>query len=289
MIRIFLLAVAMLWMFAAGEIAWAQTLVSPALQDPKPDQPAPPNVLTVSAMDQPDPLLRYRFWPAPEKRRSENPAVLVSRAVMLSLQGRPETRKEFVDRFNEWAEMSAKDLPVQEVRKVLDAHDSALRELQRAENLMRLDYNIQLDQLSASEMIQTLLPEFQEMRQLGRLLSLRARLAIADGRWDDVIDDCRLGFRLAEVAGHSTDFLVGRLVGFAITRTMLEVVEQAIQDPACPNLYWALASLPESRLFETRDSIEFESVLISRMFATTDPLPDHPIGEAGGRYLEQLA
>ncbi len=118
---------------------------------------------------------------------------------------------------------------------------------------------------------------------MGRLLNLRARLAIAEKRWDDVINDCRLGFRLAEVAGHSTDFLVGRLVGFAITGTMFSVIEEAIQYPECPNLYWALAGLPENRLFETRDSIEYESVLISRIFEDTDPLPDHPIGAVAAR------
>ena len=31
--------------------------------------------------------------------------------------------------------------------------------------------------------------------------SLRARLALAERRWDDLISDCRLGFRLAEIAG----------------------------------------------------------------------------------------
>jgi hypothetical protein len=208
---------------------------------------------------------------------------LVSRAVMLSLQLPPETKKEFAERYNEWTEMPAKDLPVDDVRKVLDSSASALNELQRAENLMRLDYNVQLDQLSASEMIQTLLPELQEMRHLGRLLNLRARLAIAEKRWDDVVDDCRLGFRLSEFAGHSTDFLVSRLVGFAITRMMLEVVKEAIQSPECPNLYWALAGLPENRLFETRESIEYESVLLSRIFEDTNPLPADPIGEVTAR------
>ena len=105
------------------------------------------------------------------------------------------------------------------------------------------------------------------MRTLARVLSLRARLAIREQRWDDLVDDCRVGFRLAEVAGHSTDFLVGRLVGFAIANTMMEVIEQAIQQPGCPNLYWALASLPSARLFETRNSLEFESILISRVFS----------------------
>lgn len=282
MIRNLLLFVTSL-MFAGLEIVHAQTLVSPALQSPKPEQPAPPNVLRLFPMDQPDPLLRYRLWPAPEKRLTENPAAIVSRAVILSLQPSLEIRTEFDERFQEWAEMPIEDLPQSEVRRVLSSRLSALNELQRAENLMSLEYNVQLDHLSASEMIRTLLPELQEMRQLGRMLKLRARLAIAEKRWDDVIDDCRLGFRLAEVAGHSTDFLVGRLVGFATSSMMMDVVEEAIQHPGCPNLYWALAGLPEHRLFETRESIEYESVLMSRIFEDSDPLPDYPIGEAAAR------
>lgn len=285
MTRFLSLAVAVLITFVMHDILNAQTLVSPALQKPQPNQShaSQTKVLTLHPKDQPDPLFRYRLWPAPEKQLEKNPAALISRAVMLSLQMPPESREEFGERFSEWAEMSAEDLPLEDVRRVINQGSAALGELERAENLMRLDYNVQLDQLSAPEMIRTLLPEFQEMRQLARMLNLRARLAIAEQRWDDVVTDCRLGFRLAEVAGHSTDFLVGRLVGFAITRMMLEVVEEAIQHPDCPNLYWALAGLPEHRLFETRDSIEYESVLISRIFDDSDPLPDYPIGEAAAR------
>jgi hypothetical protein len=77
--------------------------------------------------------------------------------------------------------------------------------------------------------------------------------------------------------------LVGRLVGFAISGSMMLVIEEAIQQPGCPNLYWALASLPKDRLFETRDSIEFESVMLSRIFSVAGPLPNDPIGEVAAR------
>jgi hypothetical protein len=263
--------------------AEAQVLKSPKSQNPKSAAEPEPKQLTLYAEQQPDPLLRYRLWPAPEHRRDENPAPLISRAVILSLQGPSDMRQEFEKSFNEWSNLPIDELPREQIRKVLGAYASTIKELRRTENLTRLEYNLQLDQLSAPEMIQTLLPELQEMRRLARLLSLHARLAVAEQRWDDAVDDCRLGFRLAEVAGHSTEFLIGRLVGFAISATMMAVIEEAIQQPECPNLYWALASLPENRLFETRDSIEFESVLLSRIFSTAGPLPDHPIGEVAAR------
>jgi hypothetical protein len=75
---------------------------------------------------------------------------------------------------------------------------------------------------------------------------------------------------------------------------MMDAVLEASEQPNCPNFYWALASLPEHRLFETRDSIEFESVLISRMTAHTKPLPDYPIGAKAARdririFADQLS
>jgi hypothetical protein len=92
------------------------------------------------------------------------------------------------------------------------------------------------------------------------------------------------------VAGHSTDFLIGRLVGFAISGMMMDAVLEASEQLDCPNFYWALASLPENRLFETRDSIEFESVLISRLTSQLQPLPDYPIGAVAARdQIRRLA
>ncbi len=280
----------------------AQTLVSPSLQDPRPAEPVKhhPKVLKITAAAEPDPALRYRFWPAPEKRTNENPSPFVSRAVMLAIQAMndPAARTEFAQRYDEWSEMPLNELPVDQLRDFVNKFGGrALGELARAENHLRIDYDLQLGELSPAEMVQTLLPEFQEMRQLARLLQLRARLAVAEQRWDDAVEDLRIGFRLADVAGHSTDFLIGRLVGFAISSVMMHVVMEAIEQPGCPNLYWALASLPEHRLFETRDSIEFESVLISRLINPLlpssnhlAPLPDHPIGADAARVrIQELA
>ncbi|MEM8666394.1 MAG: hypothetical protein AAGG48_02690 [Planctomycetota bacterium] len=269
----------------------AQVALSPSLKDKtEPAEPASPvKTLTVTAAAQPDPMLRYRFWPAPETRRQQNPAALISRAVLLATNATPEAKKRFNDYYVEWSDVPLSDLPVDEARKVLAGYESSLLELQRAENFMVIDYDLHLDGLTANELIQTLLPEFQEMRQLGRLLHLRARVAVIEGRWEDAVHDIRVGFRLAEFAGHSTDFLVGRLVGFAIGGLMMNVVEEAIQQPGCPNMYWALSGLPAERLFETKQALEFESVLMARLFQFGDDLPDEPIGsEAAREKIKQL-
>lgn len=262
---------------------FSQVLVAPPLQgQPAAEETRSPE-LTIYAAELPDPLLTYRLWPEPGQRENENPMPLVNRAVILSLQVPAESKKRFAERYQDLIEMPADELPVDEVRAVLAPYESALRELRRAENMMRIDYPLKLNEMSAPELVQTLLPEFQEMRDLARLISLRARLAIREERWRDMADDCRLGFRLAEVAGHSTDFLVGRLVGIAIASTMMDTIETAIQQPGCPNLYWALVSLPAEHLFETRESLEFESILITRIFSGNGALPAEPIGSALAR------
>lgn len=274
----------------------AQVMISPALQSGASEdaqtlaQAAKPSIGVISlyAMSMPDPLLKYRLWPAAEHRQSENSSPLVSRALLLKSQVSRQKTVEFSERYNEWIEMRLEDLPGDQIRAVLVPYATALNELRRAENLMQLDYDLQLDQMSGPEIIATLLPEFQEMKSLARVLQLRARLAVSEGRWDDFVDDCRLGFRLSEIAGHSTDFLLGRILGFGISGMILDVIEEAIQRPRCPNLYWALVSLPTERLFELRESLEFESVFMGRILGSAGSLPDKPIGEnaARNRLLE---
>lgn len=265
----------------------AQVEVSPSVQAKNEPQPPKqvPKVIEISPMAQPDPLLRYRLWPAPERRQRENIAPLVSRAVLMAGTAPKSALQEFSDRNTEWSELSIDELPQDDVEELLAKYTSAsaIRELQRGENLMQIDYNLQLDGLSANELIETLLPEYSEMRQLARILALRARLAVAQGRWDDAMKDLRVGIRLGEFAGRSTDFLVGRLIGFAIHSLMMGVIEEAIQRPDCPNLYWALAGMPVERLFETKQALEFESVLTSRIFDFAEPLPEQPIGAAAAR------
>lgn len=279
----------------------AQTMVSPAFQKEakkpeieqqqvqKKDTTATDNQINITSAGAPDPLLRYRLWPAAEKRRNASVDAIMSRAIILTIQasnsesgnnGVGETNRREIQ---EWQTMPLSQLPIAKVKKHVSQYGFALDELKRGESLMRSDYELHLEDLTTPELYGTLLPELQEARHLARVLALRARTAAAEQRWEDMIDDCRLGFRLADITGKRGHFLISRLVGQAIASVMQEVIEDAITQGDPPNFYWALASVPTRQIYETQDAIDFEGSLVSRMIKTVGKLPDTPIGEERAR------
>lgn len=282
----------------------AQTLVSPAFEtdgketddketegketEGKPQQEDTSGTeiqVALTPAGAPDPLLRYRLWPAPETRRNASVDAIISRAIILTIQASnlesSNSDAGTTDRneIQDWQTMPLAQLPIAKVKKYLSQYGFALNELKRGESLMRTDYELHLQDLTTPELYGTLLPEMQQARQLSRVLALRARVAAAEHRWDDMIDDCRLGFRLADITGTRGHFLISRLVGQAIASVMQEVIEDAITQADPPNFYWALASVPAQHIYETQEAIEFEGSLVSRMIKTVGKLPDAPIGE----------
>ena len=272
----------------------AQTLISPALEAKSVETESKPKsqVLNLHAAAEPVPALAYRFWPAPEDRRETNPMPFFSRAILFAAQFNydHDASLEFNEEMMQWYDLPLDELPLERVRDFLDRYGpKPLNELSRVENLMGVQYDLRFDELSATEMIGTWLPEVQETRILARLLVIRARLAVAEQRWEDFQRDLRIGMRLSEITGHSGDFLVNRLVGYAIAESMYGVVNEAIGRPGCPNLYWALASIPVDDLFEVRESLEFESIVTTRLCHGLEPLPNTVIGaESARRRLLRL-
>lgn len=286
--------VTVLCMSLASSLSQAQVLLAPGLGDgsakavgaKKTERPKS-TVIKIHGAAEPDPAIHYRFWPASEDRVNGNMMPFVSRAILMTSQRLIERTGAgtFSGENEKWSKLSLSELPKDAVREMLSKKAyPALSELERAENLMRIDYDLRPGELTPNELIQTLLPDLQQMRSVARLLSLRCRLAAAEGRWNDFARDCRLGFRLSEAAARSGDFLVSRLVGFAISGMMLGNIEEAMQQPGCPNLYWALVTIPVDHLFEIRESLEFESALLTRLI-DTKKLPNEPIGEVAARQM----
>lgn len=109
-----------------------------------------------------------------------------------------------------------------------------------------------------------MLPEVQQTRTFARLLSLRVRYQIADGDLDGAIRTLQSGFALAHNVARG-ETVVNALVGAAIHRTMTDRVIELIQQPAAPNLYWALTSLPDPAI-DFRPSLEAELASLSLSF-----------------------
>jgi hypothetical protein len=143
-------------------------------------------------------------------------------------------------------------------------HSSVLQELRRAAFRERCDWDLRLQDLTGADSIAFLLPEIQDSRALARVLQIKARLEMAEGRWQDALETMRLGFQLAkDVAQQPT--LINSLVGVAIANVMTEELYHFMAVPGAPNMYWALTSLPQP-LIDIRRSMEHEMGLVEQVF-----------------------
>jgi len=102
-------------------------------------------------------------------------------------------------------------------------------------------------------------------------LALQARLQIAQGQYDRAVGTIQTGLAMARHIGQGPT-LVQRLVSIAIAALMCGQVEQFVQSPNAPNLYWALQGLPrpfidltEQAVLQSPDIRERVHLLMNRL------------------------
>lgn len=78
------------------------------------------------------------------------------------------------------------------------------------------------------------------------------------------LDYWLVGFRLSEYLGQG-DAIIQDIVAISRSQAMCYVVREAISTPGCPNLYWALATLPEPTV-SIRRAIDLECLGIEYSF-----------------------
>src|SRR6185312_8279286 len=104
----------------------------------------------------------------------------------------------------------------------------------------------------------------QKMRNLAFALQVRFREEVAARRFADALETAETMFALARHMGeHPT--IIGHLVGVAIAYTVIAPLEEMLEQPGCPNLYWALAGLPRPFL-GLEKGLDGERVLIDGEF-----------------------
>lgn len=210
------------------------TPIAPAQDKDKPTR----TVVTfdVEAKAAPKPALKYQLLP--ELREIESGTALQHYLKCFMEQNHFYNAKESVADREKWQAMPLKDLPVEKLRNY---GGKSLRFADAAARMDRIEWQI-LAELRR-EGVNTLLPEIQQLRTLAAALKVRLRGEVADKRFDEAIRTIKTLFRLGQQLGeHPT--LIGNLVGMAIVALTTTCVEEMIQQPGCPNLYWALADLP---------------------------------------------
>jgi hypothetical protein len=217
--------------------------------------------LTVHPAAAPKPALKYQLLPELREMNPGNPILGYLRC--FGDQNSFFFGQEEQKRREKWLETPLKDLPVNELRHYGGA---ALRLADYAARLDMPDWQI-LPRLK-TEGFFTLVPDLQQMRVLMYTLQVRFRGEVADGRLDDALRTARTMFALARHTGKNPT-LIGNLVGIALAHVTIGALDELLQQPGCPNLYWALTDLPQP-LIDLRDGIQGERLILVSVFRSLD-------------------
>ncbi len=229
------------------------------------------------------PALRYRLLPERRDLVAGNAATFYHRAIQLLMEQRLQAASEprpaapppdtprapsAEERMAAWGLGALETLPRDEARALLERYANVLHEVELG--AARRDCDWDFDQ--RREGISLLLPEVQEMRSLARLVAVKARLAILDGQTAEAMRWVQIGMVMGRhVANGPT--LIQALVGVAIDSVMLKAVEDLIQAPGTPSLYWALADAPRP-FIDFRYSFEGERYLLEKELPALTELED---------------
>ncbi|MFC1596580.1 hypothetical protein ACFL5Q_01355 [Planctomycetota bacterium] len=227
------------------------------------------------------PVLKYQLLPTLYERRPGNAVVFYGRV--------KAEQTAFFNSEEIWENIyEALKAPLEELRDkehILRAQDGPIfRNLERGAQCESSDWQYPAEE----DGFLTLIPDAQQQRQFARLLMADARGRIARGDFDGALRTLKVGYAMVR---HSADspFIVTGLIGVAIGDMMSGCVQELIQQPGAPNLYWSLTYLPDP-FFDTRHIFEGEMLAMGYAFPALRNA-DYSISdpEYWRRQLEEIA
>ncbi len=227
--------------------------------------------MSVSPAAPPVPALRYTLLPTTRDMRPGNQIQGFYKC--FGEQNFLYHNKEEVERREKWLNAPLSDLRA--VKELENYGGSSVRQAVRAARMESIDWQIVAD--LKYDGIQLLLPDIQQLRDLARVLRVRARGEIARGDFAAAAETIQTHLALARTLNeHPT--LIGSLVGIAVAATAVSSVEEFVAEPGAPNLFWALSDLP-TPLFDMRKAAHGERTFLT---SEIDPYLDrkNPMTEA---------
>lgn len=240
--------------------------------------------LVIHPAAEPRPALKYQLLPPLLERRSGNAALHYCKW--------PHERTAMLGDTKLWMNIVKWiDTPLDELRNEkqvpdwLAAGDSSLFQiLQRGARCESVDWDLPIRE---QEFWSILLPDVQSMRAAARLLAVRARLQIVAGKKEEALATLRVGYALGRHVGQGQTLVQG-LVGVTIVGMMNRQLEDLIQQPGVPNLYWALASFPRPAV-DFRLAFEAEAASLDLSYPALRELDRRPINaEECSRILDRI-
>ncbi|MEO6810284.1 MAG: hypothetical protein ABI353_14305 [Isosphaeraceae bacterium] len=263
--------------------------------EPAPAEP-PPTVIKLRPAAEPVPALKYRLVPERRSLTPGNAALFYHRGILMMMM---ETRSRLTPQENEppearaaradeltianWISGPIAEIPRDQARAALEPFQAVLNEVELG--AIRSDCDWGFDQ--RTEGISLMFPEIQNTRSLSRLVTLRAKLAILDGKTDEAMHWIETGLVLGRHAGQGP-FVIQALVGVAIDSMMTHCLEDLIQSPGTPSLYWALADRPRP-FIDMRYPMEGERYVLEKELPELNELDQGPWSlDQAQRFADEL-
>lgn len=240
------------------------------------DKGPAPVTLKLHPAAAPTPAMKYHLLPPVRDVQPGNAAVFYQRAHS------PDFRQNLDPLFaklSRWLELPTKDWQATDARVLLNS--AIYKELDRAARCESCDW--QMTHRIREEGIALLLPDLQTFRQMADMLSVKARIDQFDGRSDEALHTLQTGLGMGRHVGECP-IVMNALVGIAIAQVMLGSVEDFVQRPDAPNLYWALRDLPEP-FIDLRRPLQGDRVAVDAWW----PEIRKALGEAKFQPLPQAA
>ena len=224
--------------------------------DKKEPDPPPPQykLLKIHPQAAPSPALMYRLDPESRFQESGNAVQNYYRAYSPEWASFRYRDQDYWKKEEEWL-----NLPIDKLPPEADKRNAKyLLEIERGTNRSYADWDM-IPGIK-KDGIMFLLPDVQGMRQFARDLTLKTRYELKEKDYAAAVKSMRTTITMGRHVAKGVTLIQG-LVGIAITTMGFKQVEDGIQQPGFPNLYWALAALPGAPI-DLREAMDGERFLM---------------------------
>ena len=246
------------WSPVALFVILGSAVVAPAQPPREPTDGKVVIPMTVSASPAPKLALKYQLLPELRDSLPGNQIPAFYKCFME--QHHLYRSKEVIAEREKWLAAPLADLAGE--KGIVGYGGSSTKQADYAAHLDNVDWAV-LSQLQ-KDGIGLLLPDVQQLRELAAVLKVKVRGEIARGEFDAAVRTTKVLFALSR-AFESHPTLIGQLVGIAIATIALDGVEEFVQQPGAPNLFWALTDLPDP-FMDLRKGMQGERTWLGREF-----------------------
>jgi len=203
---------------------------------------------------------KYRLLPTTDEQTDADAVPLYQKAIQsLTQDYQPK-------QFSDWRSLPPDQLPVEQVESALNKLKPTLDLLTQATKSKQCNWPF----IKPEQAQQQLMDDLSKYRQFAFILDVQTKLQIAQGRYDQARETLKTSLTMAKHLGDAPTLIQG-MVGISIAALNQSRIEQWIQSDA-PNLFWALADLPQPLVNITKaikietDNLKNYNILIRGQF-----------------------